>query len=350
MNNEKIVKKTERNYGLEILRSIMCFWVIVFHCLKTTRFTFIKIFKQKMFHIPCFFFISFFFLYPVIIKKNKDKMILRLERLLIPYIAWPITIWVANNIIYYLLKKSRIRKFLQFKYLKKQLIIGRVFLTHFWFLFNLLFFTIIFFILIHFFKKRGFLVFVQITGIISYFLQYSEYNYIFFEKFSSRISHTIGHFAESFPIAAAAFTLSETKFVNNIKGNKFLRTMIILYSFIALFFIYKYGILKGIPKYSKKYTCHGIDKNAFSFFIFIGASLIPLNECMSNKLKIFIKLITNYTQGIYCMHRSVEYYSLKYLKIKPNIFGCTFIYIFSYLISFLGVKLFGKTKIRYLFV
>ena len=350
MNHEIIKKKIERNYGLELLRMLLCYWVVLFHCLLKPDYDFIRIIKRKMFHVPCFFFISFYFLFQVVIGKDIKRMILRLERLLIPYFIWPICIWSFNNIGYCLFKKSRFGRFLPFIYLEKQLIIGRIFLEQFWFLFNLLFFTIAFFIMAFFFKKDNFLVLIQIIGIISYFFQYSQYNYIFFDNYSYCISHTIGHFVESFPIAATAFTLSELNILNIISSLRNSRLIIMFYSFIAVFFIFKYDIFMDIKKYGNTYSYNGIDKNIFSFLSFIGFYLIPINICHSEKLKIFIKLITNYTQGIYCIHLIVEYYLIRFLSVKHTVFGCTLIYICSYLISFLGAKLSRNTKIKYLFL
>lgn len=350
MNNEIFKKIIERNYGLELLRMLLCYWVVLYHCLLTTDIEFIKSLKRKMFHVPCFFFISFFFLFRVIIGKNIKKMILRLERLLIPYFIWPIIIWVFNNIFYCSLKISRFGKFLPFIYLAKQLIIGRLFQAQFWFLFNLLFFTIMFFIQIFILKKNNFLIFTQIIAITSYFLQYSKYNYIFFDNYSSCISHSIGHFVESYPIASSAFTLSELNVLTRLENITRSQNIIILYCLIAIFFIFKYDIFMDIENYGHTYNYNGIDKNIFSLIIFIGFYLIPFNKCNSDKLKIIIKLITNYTQGIYCIHPIVSYYLTKFLSVKHTVFGCTLIYIFSYFISFLGAKLSGNKKIRYLFL
>ena len=350
MNYKIISKQIERNYGLEILRLLLCYWVVLFHCLSKTDFDFIKVIKKKKFHVPCFFFISFFFLFPVIKGKNIKKMALRLERLLIPYIIWPINIWVFNNVLYCFLKLSRFRKLLSFNKLLKQLIIGRIFLGQFWFLFNLLFFTVMFFILSFYLKYNNFLIFIRIVAIFSYYLQYSKYNYIFFDKYSYCISHTIGHFVESFPIAATAFTLSQSNFLPSIIVERNSRKIIMIYCFISLFFIFKYGIFMNIQKYSHTYSYNGVDKNIFSLFIFIGFYLIPFDKCKSKKIKIIIKLITNYTQGIYCIHLIVAHYLIRMFHVKHTVFGCTIIYIISYFISFFGTKLSANTKIKFLFI
>ena len=92
--------QNNKNYGLEILRMILCFWVVLFHCLKKTDNNIILNFKRKMFHVPSFFFISFYFIFPIIRRKNTNKMILRLERLLIPYLFWPLITFAVNNLLF----------------------------------------------------------------------------------------------------------------------------------------------------------------------------------------------------------------------------------------------------------
>ena len=129
-------KISERNYGLELLRTILCFWVVLFHSLRTTKSNFIINIKRKMFHVPSFFFISFYFLFPVINGRNIEKMKLRLERLLIPYFIWPIITWSLSNIIFFLFNKSRFGRLLTLYELIEQWIIGRKFFGQFWFLFK----------------------------------------------------------------------------------------------------------------------------------------------------------------------------------------------------------------------
>jgi fucose 4-O-acetylase-like acetyltransferase len=83
-------KIKERNVGLQILRMLLCFWVLLFHCLRKSDFILFKFIKTKKFHVPCFFFISFFYFYPTIEYRDSIKMKSRLERLFIPYTIWPI--------------------------------------------------------------------------------------------------------------------------------------------------------------------------------------------------------------------------------------------------------------------
>ena len=85
---------------------------VLFHCLKKTDNNIILNFKRKMFHVPSFFFISFYFIFPIIRRKNTNKMILRLERLLIPYLFWPLITYAINNLLFLYFKRSRFNRLL----------------------------------------------------------------------------------------------------------------------------------------------------------------------------------------------------------------------------------------------
>ena len=224
----------DKNYGLELLRMILCFWVVLFHCLQIYNSNcIILFFKRKMFHVPSFFFISFYFLFPVIKGKKNKKMLQRIERLSIPYFFWPILTWNINNIFFSIFKKSRFGIILSFVELKEQLIIGRKFFSHYWFLFNLLLLTYIFFIIALIFESNNFLKIIRFLSIISYILQYSKINYIFFDRYPDCVNHSVGYIVESFPHAGVAFTLYSSGILNHFKN---IRHTIIFYCIIGLFF------------------------------------------------------------------------------------------------------------------
>ena len=136
-NERNIIFK--RIIGIEILRMFLCFRIVLLHYYSGKN-KFINKIMSNFFQVPCFFFISFYFLYPIISKKKLIKMQFRLERLFIPYIAFAIIIWIFNNIIFFLIKYNRFNRYVTLKELKLQLIIGRGIqgVGQLWFHFNLL--------------------------------------------------------------------------------------------------------------------------------------------------------------------------------------------------------------------
>ena len=65
--------QNNKNYGLEILRMILCFWVVLFHCLRKTDNNIILNFKRKMFHVPSFFLFRFILYFLLLEEKIQTK-------------------------------------------------------------------------------------------------------------------------------------------------------------------------------------------------------------------------------------------------------------------------------------
>ena len=103
--------KENINFGLEFLRMILSFWVLIHHCCPIKNQIILNYFFIKSYHVPTFVIISFYFFYKTISKNNINKINQRFERLCIPYFIWPLIIWVINNILYYINMSAFNRRF-----------------------------------------------------------------------------------------------------------------------------------------------------------------------------------------------------------------------------------------------
>lgn len=330
-----------RNIGIEILRVILSLWVIVLHCYSSNNSTLLLL-KSKQFHVPCFFFISFYFLFPLISEINIKKFKLRMKKLLIPFYIYPIIIWFFNNILYFIFHWNRYNRFLSLYELRNQLIIGRgIFgIGVLWFQFNLLIFTIVFFISSNLFRKNFLLIF-HIICIICYYLQYSGINYNFFNNYSQTITYTLGNIIETLPIAIAAFTLESNKIIEKLRCYP---KRSIFFSSIVIYFLIRYNIFNQPNGFSGK----GVIYILSSLLLFTIFSLLNIN--IQNDFTIsLIKQITSYTQGIYCLH-FILYLNLKIIGFKDTFQTCLLLYLLSYLISFIGFKITEKNALKYLFI
>ena len=289
-NRRKQIYK--RNIGIEILRMFLCFRIIILHYYSSDNRFILKL-KWNRFQVPCFFFISFYFLYPIIFTRNIRKFKLRLERLLI-----------------------------------------------LWFHFNLIFFTLLFFIF-SFLLKDQFLIFFQTIALISYIIQYSKINYLFFKKYTENIWMSIGNLSETIPVAVIAFSLANIEFCSYLTNHSK------KYFFFSIFSFYLISIF---PIFSRidGFSSPGIKQTIVSILLFNTFYLIPL-EMLNTTLLTFIRLLTKYTQGIYCLHFLFQYYMKIKFDKEGSFIGCIILYIVSYFVSFLGFKLFGNTKLRFLF-
>ena len=323
INKRKEIGK--RNLGIELLRMILCFRIVLLHYYSSKNIYIINL-KKNRFQVPCFFLISFYFIYPTISERIHEKFRQRLERLLIPYIVHPLINWIINNIMFLIIRFNRYKRFLTLNDLLTQIIIGRGIygVAVLWFHFNLIILTLLFFITSCILKSY-FLFVLQIIALISYELQYSGINYLYFKQYTENIWMSIGNINETIPIAITGFSLAANNILQKLIKK---RNTNLFYIFLFLYILSKYKIFFIV----KGFSSPGIKHIFFSSFLFFFFSLIPL-EKMNLKIVSFIKNITKYTQGIYCLHFLIQYYmKLKFDK-NGSFFGCIFLYILSYFFS-----------------
>ena len=334
--------------GLAVLRPILSFFVIVTHCynydsangkwkeliIKTNHF---------WFHVPTFFIMSFYFSYKTLISSNYKKKFERLQRLFIPYFLWPIIVFLLNK----LLKVFSLSKLdIKLRELKFQLLygVGENGLGILWFQWNLIFITLLFIIIIFIFKKNYNSIFIIIT-ITSFIYQYNGKNRLYFTKFKDKREDVFGRILEMIPFSVIGFLISYSEIIVFLK--KYRLTTIITCIYL-LYFIINYQVINK----TEGFKYNGIRKFIISICIFITFVMFP-SERIKNKIIIkIIKQITNYTAGIYYIHVRLYRYISDYIEPMKNrtIKGCIIIYLLCYLISFLGILIFGKTKLRHLFI
>ena len=342
-NNELTLLKKGYNLGIEILRVFLSFMVVLDHLYNKKKLK--KYYYILYYHIPSFFLISFFFTYNTLTSFNLQKIKLRFERLIIPYIGWSIIAFILKNIYYYLFNLNYEHTLKGFV---KHLITGHILNTPLWYQAILIFTTIIFLIIIFIFRNNQsfkLLVF-HILSLISYNLQYSGLNYNLNKKYlTTHAKLTFGRFMEALPNAITGYTFAYLKIINLLRQY---RTKAIFFSFAILVIISKYAVFENL----KTFKYGGLRLNIASSCLFIIFSLLPL-ENMKNILKVFINYCTRYTAGVYYMHYLVgNTYLIKtiFKSLNGTIYGCMIVYLLCYSISYFGIKIFGKYKLKYMFV
>ena len=131
------VENKKINLGIEILRSLLCLWIVIVHqsIIKKKHIKYLK----RHFHVPTFIFLSFIFFYPSLYARVINKILSRFQRLLIPYIFWPLLILIVNNFLFFFFSFSQFSRLLTLKDIYIQIIIGSKYHEIFWFQFNLIF-------------------------------------------------------------------------------------------------------------------------------------------------------------------------------------------------------------------
>lgn len=332
--------KNNINLGINILRMILSFWVLSFHCAGIEIKRKYKI-LNTFFHVPTFMIMSFYYSYNIFHNQNINKLKLRIERLLIPFIFIPIVFLLIRNIFFHykITFKNIFNQIL--RELILQYLTGYKFYVLLWFIHILIVFSIFFFILFHFFQHHIMLI-LQITLLFSYYLQYSEINYNIFNSYSLHL-RAGSHLIEMLPIAITGLTLAHLN-IQTIFNNHRIKFM--LYFIAILLFIYNYnvfGVFKG-------FFYSGIKNNIASICLFISFSLIPLDKLKNKYIIYTIKQITSYTGGIYYYHPMVGMILEKFTGLNNGrMFFCFVIYVNTYIICLIGTKIFRNNKIKYLF-
>ena len=327
-------------YGLSILKVFLAFDVINCHCfkLKSTSNKFILyLLNSKKLHVPSFIIMSFYFSHNILTSLDSNKIYRRLERIIIPYLGWPLISFIMTNFIYVFFKAIPL---ISLKNLLYQIILGDApkMPLHFWFLFDLIVTTIIFEIIILTFKKN-FIFILLILMIFSYYLQYSKINYLFFNSIKQA---SLGKENEFIPFAVTGFILYELKIIDKNHKNK-------VKTFIIFFIIYKFIQNYGVFAEFEGVQFSGIKLNICSVCIIFICSLFSTRR--EHKYIKLIKILTNFTGGIFYIHRIVQRY-FKFIVDdikKGTFFGIILIYLICYAICFLGTLIVGKTQAKYLF-
>ena len=333
--------KNKKNLGIEILRMILAFWVVTAHCYNKYR-RHGKIIFKRVFHVPTFMFLSFYYFYPLLSSRNIYKIINRYERLFIPYFIWPLIFLIFNNLIsFYGINFFKKKILLKDFYI--QLLTGSKYYIVLWFHFNLIFITFLFTIIYFLFKKYFLLIFQMVAFMFIYF-RYSKI-YLLNQHNNNFMYRSIGTIEEMIPIAVTSICFSSINLISKIKKYK---KRIIFFSIIIIFILLKYDIF---IKYEGFRYPEILLNNLASIFLFILFSLIPL-ENISNKnhLFFFINSITKFTGGIYYLH-PFFFHILKKFKLLKNflLFECIILYYLCYFFCLFGYLLFNKIKLKFLF-
>lgn len=338
INNKPEIMKT--NLGIQLLRILLCYWIVTVHC------SYIKLKHQKYlfrgFHVPTFFFLAFYFYYPMLSERNIIKITKRFQRLLIPYIFWP-SIKLALIKLPTKLFDFRKYKLLTLKDLLKQFIIGLPVHGLFWFHFNLIFESLFFAIISFLFKSK----FLQITHFFAIFFIYLHvsrihFNYLncFRRKYISNLESLI----ELSPLSIIGLSFGSINLLKKIKNIPSYFRIILLFLIILIF---RYDIFKPIPGF--KYP---------DIFIYTSASLLLIiffGSFYLDKSKLITILINNisrFSGGIYYIHTIISHFSINGISFtnNKNYFSAFLIFIICFFICFLGNRLFKNNNLKYIFI
>ena len=146
------------------------------------------------------------------------------------------------------------------------------------------------------------------------------------------------------PIKLNCYYILGSLGVINYLNKKKIKALCILLS--ILFISKKYIIFLSIDGFDYQ----GIRLQIISIIIFIIFALNPFEKIII--IKKIIIFLTNYTSGIYYLHVPIWVYLSNYISLirEGTFLGTIIIYLICYLFSLIGTIIFGKTKLKHLFL
>ncbi len=305
----------------------------------------ILLFKvYKLYHVPTFILISFYFYYRTLHGRIIAKIIARFQRLFIPYIIWPIIIFLINNISFKLFSVGICKKELVIKDIYIQILIGAGYHGVFWFQFNLIFISLYFAIITFVFKKYS-LNIIKISGVVFFYFHISGIIPYYFQFYKRQSIVNIGGLFESMPLAVFGILLGSINYLvifNDCSITSYFFNIFIIY------ILFEYDIFIKYPGFRYSNICLYIIAS-ISLFTLFGS--IHFKAIENNNLNLIIRNVTKFTAGIYYIHLRIRdilnqcsFYSL-YLN-KNTYFHAFAIYIICYIICFTGNKIFKNSKVK----
>ena len=296
-----------RNYNLDLLKTLCAFLVVVAHF---GRDSFLISFATLA--VPVFMILSFYFFYDKICSVD---IIQRIRRLAVPLVGWAIIYFL---IYYFVLKMHD----LTISDLLYQSVTGHdaKLNASMWFQNNLIILTLVAFFLFKKFQKHFFII-MLCCCITAYILQYSGVNYHLFANLGSELKYPLGRLTEMVPFMVVGLVLKKYDLLHNFSER-------LIYLWIVLFICVHALIRIHVPM---SFGYAGIKLCMLSvILVFLFNSIPQGNRFYKNILRI----ITQNTLGIYCIHRLVEKFLHPYIFTEYNTFYCLIIFVVSWIICY----------------
>ena len=347
MESNEISKDKKINIGIQILRMILSFWIVTIHSyFFKNKYSLKRHFDQKMFHVPTFMLISFFFFYHHLSKRDSHKIKRRFKRLLIPYFTWSFVYLLINNAILKVFGIKNFKRLISFKDFFFQILLCNIYYANFWYI-NVLLFLSLLFSIIAYIAKNNFLFFIQLIGYMTYLMHYSSiYNFFRKHNLFNRFCLSLLLEIQITPVAVIGLTFGYFNLIYYINKCSF---RIIIFCILFLFCLVKFNIFQN----HDGFLYQNVELNTLGAInLFIIFSSLNFESVKNKKLLSFIKLISSNTGGIYYIHSFIRRYLKYFIKsIKYGTFrGTIILYIISHFICFFGSKIFSKNSLKFLFI
>ena len=331
--NSSAHSSSRKNYGIALLRTFMCFEVILCHFWTESPSGILILFEWlKEPAASTFIFLAFFFTKPFDSNSDHSAIKKRIWRLVFPQIGWAFVYWFAFLILRHPVGISD---------LLWQIATGHSpnLNPSMWFQFVLLVISILFFIVFKLFTRRRALILLYALTVFSIWFQYSGYNSWLFGSLRYELKYPLGRIVEMIPYATLGLSISIFKVFERLQKNR--GVYLVLFGILSFLFLLFSQYIPAAPGFGYSNGIH----LPVVFCIAGFAYLIPLDS-IPTKVQKTLQFATNYTLGIYCIHRLIGYSLnsvLFWAGVKIHHFLlCFIIYLLSFIASFIIAKISPK--------
>lgn len=279
--------------------------------------------------------LSFALTEKIFCERDIKKFAKRLRRLVYPYVGWAVIYWSMRQ-FWAIITHSKTR--CGMKELGWQLLAGSTVCPPFWYLFDLIIISLIYFLIFCFLPTHIAKMLPFILGIIALFLQLSGWNYWLFGTIRYELKYSLGRLAEMLPYAAIGFYGVHLGIYNKIQKHK----IKVLCAVLVIGVTVRWQICdKDLCVKQEGFGYEGID-------LILRATLLVIlfaiwtGKNMPQLLKKGVYWLSKYTFGIFCLHILVgSFYNSIMTKMgySGNEFvGCVVIWALCYVVSFCITK------------
>jgi len=312
---------SKRLLGIDILKIIMCFGVIICHFWDADmgKKTHIIFNTLRCNAVHTFILLAFFFTAHTIESRDWNLIGIRIMRLLKPFYIWPIIMFVLYNLSSLILN-GRLKFGL--RDIGAQYFMGHTeILVVMYFNWIVMVLTIIYALIFYLLSRKTAFIFLIISGIWALSFVYTGKNYAMFSKLPPEMSYPLGRLAELYPTACVGIALSHINFNGVREKISNIGVWTLFYCITGFEIIWMMLISPTLMQYfpagqfNYGYPYH-IALSIWFFiigFYFNGSSLPVL-------IRKIISEIGHYTVGVYCVHMIVGL-GLQYLIDTNGIYG-----------------------------
>lgn len=339
-----IAQQNARNYGVEILRVLLCAAVISGHYV-------LDAFIGKAVcntHVAIFFMLAFMFSAKVF-ANGFSAVKKRFMRLFVPYISFPFIYIYIYIIVEKTLKiDSPIGHNLMLLFWQVHTGHASGFAPQLWFLWVqmvlLVFFALVYNFLLFISKKidtsskdalfkRLYLIALVLLFVFAFFMQYSGLNARLFGSLPYELKYPLGRICEMLPYAVVGILLAKYNVLERAKNSKYRLAIFALCTILyAVLYFYPHLLNPLLPSQDVFFYA-GFALMIRAILLLFVFYLLPIDMilCRQNAFcrfaQVCVRYGTRYTLGIYCVHMLVGYYVDKFL-VHFNLTSQSYVHLF----------------------